>query len=173
MPRVKPKEWKWMKCKPFREREYRVWGYVDGVRKQYWFTTEREARADCDDRNQDRDAYGSKINLDPRSRLEAFRATELLKPHGKTLMDAVRHYLEYLNRTAVSVPFSTLMARVREEFIRREETDEIGDRQHQTLRETFNKLELQFGDRTVSEITTEEIRQWLTSLRNGENNELL
>jgi integrase len=162
--RPRPTEWKWKKCKPFQGREYRVWGFVDGQRKQYWFATGREAKADCADRNKERAAYGSKVNLDTESRLEAFRANELLRPHGKTIMDAVRYYLEHLNRTAVSVPFSTLAARVRKEFVRREKANEIGDRQHQTLRETLNKLELKFGDRTVSEITKDEVREWLISL---------
>jgi integrase len=164
MAKPRPTEWKWKKCKPFKGREYRVWGYVDGIRKQYWFSTEKEAKTDVADRNQERAAYGSKVNLDSESRLEAFRASELLNPYGKTIMDAVRFYLTHLNRMTASVPFSALAVRVREEFSRRLAANEVSERHAKTLRETLNKLELKFGDRLVSEITKDDVRQWLLSL---------
>jgi integrase len=164
MAKPRPTEWKWKKSKPFKRKQYRVWGYVDGQRKQYWFATEREAKADCADRNQERAAYGSKVNLDSQSRFEAFRASELLAPHGKTIMDAVRFYLSHLDQMSVSVPFSVLAARVREEFVRRQGANEVSDRHAKTLRETMNKLEVKFGNRLVSEIKTEEVREWLLSL---------
>ncbi len=164
MAKPKPVGFQWKKSKPFAGKEYRVWGYKDGKRKQYWFATEKEAKADCADRNQEREAYGSKVNLDSEARLEAFRAAELLRPHGKTVMDAVRHYLAHLNQLSVSVPFPTLASRVREEFVRRKAANEVSDRHAKTLRETLNKLEARFGDRLASEIRTEEIREWLLAL---------
>jgi integrase len=110
------------------------------------------------------ESYGSKVSLSPGDRIEAFRASELLKPFGKTIMDAARFYAEHLNRTAVSIPFSKLVTRVREEFVRREKENEVSDRHAKTLRETLNKMELKFGDRILSEITREEAREWLLSL---------
>ena len=141
-----------------------MWGYVDGQRKQYWFATEKKAKADCADRNQEREAYGSKVNLDSETRLEAFRAAELLRPHGKTLMDAVRHYLSQLNQLSASVPFSVLAAQVRSEFKRRKQSNEVSERHAKTLNETLNKLELRFGEQLVSEIRTEDVRNWLLGL---------
>jgi hypothetical protein len=79
-------------------------------------------------------------------------------------MDAVRHYLSHLSQLSVSVPFSTLASRVRQEFIRRQAANEVSDRHAKTLRETLNKLEAKFGNRLVSEIRTEEMREWLLSL---------
>jgi integrase len=79
-------------------------------------------------------------------------------------MDAVRYYLSHLNQLSVSVPFSTLASRVREEFVRRKAANEVSDRHAKTLRETLNKLEAKFVNRLVSEIKTEEIREWLLSL---------
>jgi integrase len=79
-------------------------------------------------------------------------------------MDAVRYYSSHLNQLSVSVPFSTLASRVREEFVRRKAANEVSERHAKTLRETLNKLEAKFGDRLVSEIRTEEIREWLLSL---------
>ena len=165
MARPRIFEWRAKESKtPYKGKTWRVIGSVDGVRKQYWFSTEREAKADCADRNQERAAYGSKVNLDAEARLEAFRAAELLRPHGTTIMDAVHYYLRHLNQLSVSVPFSALATRVREEFVRRLAANEVSFRHAKTLRETLNKLEARFGNRIVSEIKTEEIREWLLSL---------
>jgi integrase len=165
MPQVRPTEFEVRESKtPFKRKTWRVIGYVDGKRKQYWHSTEKEAKADAADRNAERAAYGAKVNLDAEARLEAFRASELLRPHGKTIMDAVRHYLSHLNQLSVSVPFSTLASKVRTEFVRRQTANEVSDRHAKTLRETLNKLEAKFGNRPVSEIRTEEIRDWLLSL---------
>ena len=143
---------------------FRVWGDVDGRRKQFWFATEKEARADCADRNREREAYGSKVNLDSEARLEAFRAAELLRPHGKTIMDAVRHYLTHLNQLSSSTPFSVFAAKVREEFKRRVEANEVSARHAESMKETLKKLELRFGEQLVSEIRSEEVRNWLLRL---------
>jgi integrase len=164
MAKPKPVGFQWKKSKPFAGKEYRVWGYEDGKRKQYWFATEKEAKSDCADRNQEREAYGSKVNLDSETRLEAFRAAELLRPHGKTLMDAVWHYLTHLKQLSTSVPFSVLANQVRSEFKRRKQSNEVSERHAKTLNETLNKLELRFGQQLVSEIRTEDVRNWLLEL---------
>ena len=117
MPKRKPTGFQWKKMPtPFHGKEYRVWGDVDGKRKQFWFATEKEAKAVCADRNQERDAYGSKVNLDSEARLEAFRAAQLLEGSGKSILDVVRLYLEDQKRISVSGPFSELAAKVRAEF---------------------------------------------------------
>jgi len=152
------------KSSPFNGKEWRVTGYLDGKRKQFWFATEKEARREAADRNREREAYGSKVNLDSEARLEAYRANELLRPRGKTILEAVRFYLEHLNNLSYSVPFSTLAERVRAEFARRLEKDEVSERHAESLRETLKKLEARFGSQLVSEITTDTVREWLLGL---------
>ena len=164
MARPKPIGFEVKKSAPFNGKEWRVTGYLDGKRKQFWFSTEREARREAADRNRERDAYGSKVNLDSEARLEAYRAAELLRPHGKTISDAVRYYLEHLEKAAYSVPFSDLAGRVREEFARRLAKDEVSERHAQSLRETLKKLEARFGPELVSAITVEAVREWLLGL---------
>jgi integrase len=165
MAKRKPTGFQWKKMPtPFHGKEYRVWGDVDGKRKQFWFATEKEAKAVCADRNQERDAYGSKVNLDSEARLEAFRAAQLLEGSGKSILDAVRFYLEHQKRVSVPGPFSELAAKVRAEFKRRLEKNEVSDRHSESLNETLKKLEARFGDQVVSEINTEEIREWLIGL---------
>jgi integrase len=164
MARPKPIGFEVKKSAPFNGKEWRVTGYLDGKRKQFWFATEREARREAADRNREREAYGSKVNLDAEARLEAYRAAELLRPHGKTISDAVRYYLEHLEKAAYSVPFSDLAERVREEFARRLAKDEVSERHAQSLRETLRKLEARFGPEIVSGITVEAVREWLLGL---------
>jgi hypothetical protein len=72
----------------------------------FWFATEKEAKAVCADRNQEQAAYGSKVNLDSEARLEAFRAAELLEGSGTSILDAVRFYLNHQKRISASGPFS-------------------------------------------------------------------
>ena len=90
---------------PFNGKAYRVWGEVDGKRKQFWFATEKEAKAVTADRNQEQAAYGSKVNLDSEARLEAYRASELLEGSGATILDAVRFYLAHQKQASLQVPF--------------------------------------------------------------------
>ena len=71
MARPKPIGFEVKKSAPFNGKEWRVTGYLDGKRKQFWFATEREARREAADRNREREAYGSKVNLDAEARLEA------------------------------------------------------------------------------------------------------
>jgi integrase len=164
---AKPKAigWQWKKMPtPYHGKAYRVWSDVEGKRKQYWFATEKEAKEDCADRNREREAYGTKVNLDSEARLEAFRAAELLQPYGKTIMDAVHHYLEHLNQISVSVPFSRLAVKIREEFSRRIAANEVSARHAESMDETLRKMELRFGKELVSEIRPEDVRSWLTGL---------
>jgi integrase len=165
MAKPKPTGFQWKKMPtPFNGKAYRVWGEVDGKRKQFWFATEKEAKAVTADRNQEQAAYGSKVNLDSEARLEAYRASELLEGSGATILDAVRFYLAHQKQAFASGPFSELAVKVRAEFKRRLEENEVSDRHSESLNETLKKLEARFGDQVVSEIKAEEVREWLTGL---------
>jgi hypothetical protein len=137
MPKPKPTTFEVRKSKPFCGKEWRVTGYVDGKRKQFWYATEKQARAEAAWRNQERSAYGSKVNLDSELRLEAYRANELLKPHNKTILDAVNHYRAHLSTLASSVSFSVLAEKIRAEYKRRRENNETSDRNVETLESTL------------------------------------
>jgi hypothetical protein len=53
---------------------------------------------------------------------------------------------------------------VRAEFKRRLEKNEVSERHSESLSETLRKLETRFGEQLVSEIQTEDIREWLSGL---------
>ena len=76
----------------------------------------------------------------------------------------MRFYLAHQKQVSASGPFSELAAKIRAEFKRRLEENEVSDRHSESLNETLKKLEARFGDQVVSEIKAEEIREWLTGL---------
>jgi len=151
-------------AKPNRDNHWRIVGFKNGKRKQYWYKSEEDAKAGADDLNAEIAVYGTQVSLSSFDRLRAIHAAERLRPYGKTIDDAVNHYILYLDQLASSVPFSRLASRVREEFNRRANHDEASPRHIETMRETLAKLEGRFADRLVSSIETKDIREWLQRL---------
>lgn len=164
MPRPRPLLFEVRHSKPNGANSWRIVGFVDGKRKQYWFKTEKAARDVAADKNADILAYGTRVTLDSAGRLEACRAIERLRPHGKTITDAVDFYLAHLDRHRTSIPFSKLSKVMREEFARRVAANEVSIRHAESLNETLKKMEAAFGDSLVSEIKAEDVRSWLLSL---------
>jgi integrase len=119
----------------------------------------------ADDKNAEITAYGTQVALSVVDRVRAINATERLAPFGKTIDDAVNFYLTHLSHLSSSVYFSALATQVRSEFKRRVEANEVSDRHVESLNETLKKLEAKFGDRLVSEIRVEEVREWLLSMK--------
>jgi integrase len=144
--------------------KWRIVGFVNGVRKQFWFKTEKAAKQAVKDRNSEIVAHGTQVTLDPVNRMRALNAIERLSPFSKTIYDAVDHYVRYLKEHHASVPFSTLAIQVRAEFKRRLEKNEVSERHAESLNETLRKLEARFDETLVSEIRTEDIREWFQSL---------
>ena len=164
MAKPKPTLFEVRKSAPFNGKEWRVIGYVDGKRKQYWFSTKKEAKKDADDRNQERTAYGSKINLDADARFEAAKAANLLKPYGKTILDAVQFYLEYLDKQTTSITASELCVRVLSEFERRLAAGEIRKKHYTSMLETVRKFRGHFAERQIKLIDGTEVKAWLATL---------
>jgi site-specific recombinase XerD len=151
-------------AKPNRDNHWRIVGFKNGVRKQYWYKSEEDAKAGADDFNAEIAAHGTQVSLSSIDRLRAIHAAERLRPYGKTIDDAVNFYVAYLEQMAASVPFSNLATQIREEFKRRAKNNEASARHIQTVHETLHKLEAKFGDRSVATIETKEIREWLLHL---------
>jgi integrase len=151
-------------AKPNRDNHWRIVGFKNGKRIQYWYKTEPEAKAAADDQNAEITAHGTQVSLSSVVRLQAIHAAERLRPYGKTIDEAVNHYVAYLNQIASSVPFSKLAIQIREEFKRRAQNNEASSRHIETMHETLTKLESKFSDRSVATIETKEIREWLLGL---------
>lgn len=149
---------------PITGTQWRIVGFVNGKRTQFWFKTEKDATQAAADRNAEITAHGTGVSLSPVDRMRAINAADRLVPYGKTIDDAVEHYLTVLKAKSVSISLSTLATRVRSEFTRRVSANEVSDRHAESLNETLKKLEHRFGDTPVSEITPDDIRKWLLGL---------
>ena len=165
MPRTRPALFEVRySAKPCRDNYWRIVGFKNGKRTQYWYKTEPEAKAAAADRNAEITAHGTQVSLSSFDRLRAVHAAERLAPYGKTIDDAVNHYLTYLGQLAASVPFPQLALQIRQEFNRRAQTNEASSRHVETMNETLTKLEANFYNRSVATIETKEIREWLLGL---------
>jgi integrase len=166
MPQVKPTTFEVHESTPYRGKKWRVSGYSGGKRKQYWHATKSAAQAHARDLNLERAAYGSDLVLTPALRLEVVQATQLLAPHGKSLLDGIRFYVDHLTASAMpTVPLSLLAARVREEFAQRRAENRLTPRSVDAVCVTLKKLEARFGDVSdIRSITTLQIREWLGTL---------
>lgn len=85
---------------------------------------------------------------------------ESLARHGKTLADAVEHYLAHLERCKVSITVDELSDRF-QTLKRREQMSRryLGD-----LNCRLGKFCEDFGDRIAADVTTDEISAWLAGL---------
>jgi integrase len=150
--------------KPNRDNHWRIVGFIDGKRTQYWYKSEKEAKVAAADKNAEITAYGTQVALSPADRMRASNAADRLTPYGKTIDDAVNFYTEYLQRQSASVPFATFATEVRTEFKRRLEANEVSDRNAESFENALRKLEIQFASRIVSEISVKDVRDWLTGM---------
>jgi integrase len=151
-------------AQPNRDNHWRIVGWKNGKRTQYWYKSEDDAQRAAEDLNAEITAHGTQVALSSVDRLRAIHATERLRPYGKTIDDAVNFYVAHLEQLTASVPFSKLATHIREEFKRRAKNNEASGRHIETVHETLHKLEAKFGDRSVATIETKEIREWLLHL---------
>src|SRR6516162_8097270 len=148
---------------PCGKNHWRIVGFENGKRKQFWFPTKADAQAGADEKNAEIAAHGSQATLTFEERTQARIAIDRLAPLGKSLIEAVTYYIEHLVKTTASVPFSTLAEHIRSEFKRRLEENEVSARGLRTMQDTLSQMEKAFGDRIVSTITAQEIRSWILS----------
>jgi integrase len=145
---------------------WRIVAFVNGVRKQYWHPTQEAAEADAQERNAELAAFGSQLAISAVERARWQGLLERLAPFGTdaTPEKAIEFYIDHLSRIYHTVPFSTLSQKVRAEFKRRFEANEVSDRHRETMHETLGKMESAFGNQAVNSITSQEVRTWLVSL---------
>ena len=118
------------------------------------------------ERNLELKAHGSQLAITTVERARWQGLLERLAPYGAdaTPEKAVDDYLVHLNRLSKTVPFSVLSQKIREEFKRRLQANEVSSRHIESMHETLNKKEMAFADRAVNSIETSKIRAWLANL---------
>jgi integrase len=90
-------------------------------------------------------------------------AVERLQPFGRTIDDAVQHYVEYLKASERSIVVAALVP----QLISAKKADGMSTRYIQDLRSRLPRFATAFGDQTVATITAKQIDNWLRTLRVG------
>ncbi len=87
-------------------------------------------------------------------------AGQRLAPYGKTLRDALDHYLTHLGRTAKSINIRDLA----DHFLLAKHREKKSRRYQDDLRVRLDRFAKDFGTRNAADITPAEISTWLTKL---------
>ena len=159
-----------LKLKPtlkrYSEGEYKWVVYFqgeDGKRARRKFKQKNDANGFLADKQVELENLGNRIasTLDDSIKREAYAAMELLKPFGKTLLDAAKYYHAHLEATARS---ATLEQAIQEFTLAMEKAGKssryLGD-----LRVRLSRF-LEPGDtRMCAEISTRFVAQWLERLK--------
>jgi len=96
-------------------------------------------------------------------RVMALQADALLKPYGKSILDAARYYLPILQAQNKSCSFAVL----RNELLASKERDGASERYLGDLRSRLGQFAAAFPDVTVAAIEASQVDDWLRGLNVG------
>jgi integrase len=92
-------------------------------------------------------------------RRDAAAAADLLEPYQASILEAVQHYVAYRKQNERSCTLRELI----EFFLLAKHTERASERHLKNSEQQFGKFARTFDKRTVSTITTEEVKAWLFS----------
>jgi integrase len=166
--RFRVKKYKWA------SRRYVVEGRENGKRSRKFFDTKAQAAAFADLKNIEVHNHGVEhAEFDSRLRDMAQSCADQLKPFGRTLQDATMHFIAHLQAIEKSCTVAALM----DEVIAKKTTECRHGRPASgdylvDLNVRLGRFKKQFGNRMAATITSEEIDDWLSGLkdeRTGQN----
>jgi integrase len=132
-----------------------------GKRKRSFFETKEQAASFAAFKNAELKRNGIEHAEFPTAlRVVAQNAVEQLKPFGKTITDAVQHYVAHLKASERSCTAAQLV----KELIAAKEADGVSARHLGDLRSRLNIFAGKFDGQMVATITSAEIEDWLRSL---------
>jgi integrase len=135
-----------------------------GKRKRTYFETKDAADSFAAFKNKELEQNGIEHSEFPTAwRVMTHNAMEQLKPFGKTIADAVHHYVAHLKASAKSCSAEKLV----KELLKAKEADGVGERHLNTLRSRLAYFAEEFDGKLVATITSREIDDWLRSLDVG------
>jgi integrase len=136
---------------------------VEGAQKKF-FTKESIARAYVERlAKQLGDYHSQALGLSDRQKLEASECYRLLEGHDASLLDAVHHYLTYLDQTKRSIPVSELF----EEFLSVKQQDNVSPKYLADLRSKLGRFANSFHDALACNLTAAQIEAWIRGLNIG------
>jgi integrase len=135
-----------------------------GKRKRTFFETKEQAGSFAAFKNDELKRNGAEHSEFPTAiRVMAQNAVELLKPFGKTIMDAAQYYAAHLKASAKSCSAQQLVR----ELLVAKKADGVGERHLSDLDYRLRHFAEEFAGKLVAEITSADIDHWLRSLNGG------
>jgi integrase len=132
-----------------------------GKRKRKFFETKDTASSFAAFKNDERQRNGMEHSEFPTAlRVMAQDAVEQLKPFGKTITDAVRHYVAHLKASERSCTAQQLVR----ELLKAKESDGASESHLRDIRCRLAVFAEKFDGQMVATITSKEIDDWLRSL---------
>src|SRR5437773_10267097 len=133
-----------------------------GKRKRKFFEAKEPANAFAAFKNAELKTHGmNHAEFPEQLRVTAQNAIEQLKPFGKTISDAVQHYVKYLAASAKSCTAVQLV----KELVEAKKADGASQRHLSDLSSRLGIFAEKFDGQMVATITTREMDDWLRSLR--------
>jgi len=137
---------------------------VEGKRKRRYFAKKSDAELELASLRAQQAREGeAAFDLPAAIRMQAAKASEILRPHGANLVDAARFYVKHLEATKRSLPFSVLV----EKLLHAKEADGRSVFHLRDMRWRLRLFGRNFDDKLVEEITTLEINEWLRAQRSS------
>src|SRR5215470_14446949 len=135
-----------------------------GKRKRTFFENKEAAGSFAAFKNAECQRNGTEHAEFPTAiRVMAQNAVELLKPFGKTILDAAQYYAAHLKASERSCTVKQLLA----ELLEAKESKGVSRRHLDDLRQRAGRFAASFGERTTATISGREIEEWLDSLNVG------
>ena len=132
-----------------------------GKRKRTFFETKDQASSFAAFKNDELKRNGiAHAEFPEKLRHMAQEAVEQLKPFGKSIRDAVTHYVAYLKANEKSCTATQLVS----ELLKAKEADGVSEWHLRDIRSRLTVFGEKFDGRMVATITSKEIDDWLRSL---------
>lgn len=133
-------------------------GFVEGRRKRVNFASKTDAQGFADQSRVARANEGTEAFTLPQGiRLDAAKAHKILAPHHVTILEAAKYYEKHVLAYKTAPPVKEIVARyVADSKNKNLRTRTIGD-----LEARLNTFAEEFGERRLSEITLDELKEWV------------
>ena len=144
--------------------KYVVRGKISGKWFRKYFETKAEAETFCEQKNTEVANQGVEaLEFSSELRVMAQRCASRLEPFGKTIEDAVNHYIEQLSKAQKAIPLTQAIA----ELIENRRAAGASDVYCYDLTWRLGRFERSFPERSTDEFSTRDIEQWLVGLNVG------
>ena len=139
------------------------------ARRRRFFRHRSEAEAFCSVKRAEIASLGAKAGaLSDELKAQALISSELLAPIGISLVEAIRSFIKDYKASANSMSVKD----AGQALLSRAKADGLSIRHRLTISSVISRFAVQFGDRKVASIRTEEVQGWLDSRRTSSGQSL-